>query len=103
MITINLILQQWQGMLSYEIQNLPGNQELPADLLTQLLKSGLNMYIQRYLICVVHYPTNSPKPRPCLIYRINPHTLEQPLYISTENNTLYELLINFDNLAPHSS
>jgi hypothetical protein len=102
MITINLILQQWQGILGYDLRPLPGNPELPADLLTQLLKSGLDMYIRRYLFTTVHHPINTAKPRPCIVYHVNPHTRQQPLYLSTEDNTLYELVINFDNLdAPH--
>lgn len=102
MITINLILQQWQGILGYEIQNLPGNQELPEDLLKQLLRAGLDMYIQRYLISVVNHPNNLLKTKTqhtSIVYHVNPHTRDQPLYLSTEDNTLYELIINFDNLA----
>ena len=103
MITANLILKQCQGMLDYELRPLLGSPELPADLLTQLLKAGLDIYIRRYLIPVVYHPINSPKPRPYLVYRVNPHTRQQPLYLFTEDNTLYELLINFDNLASPSS
>jgi len=146
MITVNLILQQWRGVLGYEIQPLPGKPDLPdsrcapdlpdsrcapdlpdsrcvpdlpdsrcvpdlpdsrcapdlpEDLLKQLLRAGLDMYIQRYLIPVVNHPNNLLKPsahHPCIVYHVNPHTRDQPLYLSTEDNTLYELIINFDNL-----
>lgn len=103
MITINLILQQWRGVLGYDIKPCPGNpdsRELPDDILKQLLRAGLDMYIRRYLITSVHHPNTSQRPKPCLVYHVNPHTRDQPLYLSTEDNTLYELVINFDNLAP---
>jgi hypothetical protein len=62
------------------------------------------MYIRRYLITIVNHRINSHKPRRCLVYRINPHMRTELLYLSTEDNTLYELLINFDNLAqPHAT
>ncbi len=100
MITVNLILQQWQGVLGYEIRPLSEGQQLPEDLLKQLLRAGLDMYIRRYLFTVVHHPINSLRHRPYLEYRVNPHIRQQPLYLSTEDNILYELIINFDNLAP---
>ena len=111
MISVNLILRQWQGVLGYELRQLPGKPELPDDLLDQLLKAGLDMYIRRHIYSIVqHYnpiaqhdkysPHNShrPKTAPYLVYRPVPH---QPpvLCITTADNTFYELLLNFDNLA----
>lgn len=104
MISVNLILRQWQGVLGYELQPLPGKPELPDDLLDQLLKAGLDMYIRRYIYSVVrhdkYFPHNShrPKTAPYLVYRPVPH--QSPvLCITTADNTFYELLLNFDNLA----
>ena len=104
MISVNLILRQWQGVLGYELRPIPGKPELPDDLLDQLLKAGLDMYIRRHIYSIVrhdkYFPHNShrPKTAPYLVFRPVPH---QPpvLYISTADNTFYELLLYFDNLA----
>jgi hypothetical protein len=111
MISVNLILRQWQGVLGYELQPLPGKHELPNDLLDQLLKAGLDMYIRRYIYSIVqHYNpivqhdkysqhnSHRPKTAPYLVYRHVPHH-PTVLCITTADNTFYELLLNFDNLA----
>ena len=108
MISANLILRQWQGMLGYELQPLPGKPELPNDLLDQLLKAGLDMYIHRHIYFIVRHPkyfphnSHRPKTAPYIVYR---PVLHQPpvLNITTSDKTVYELLLNFDNLAqPHT-
>ena len=104
MISANLILRQWQGVLGYELQPLPGKPELPNDLLDQLLKAGLDMYIRRHIYSIVRHTkyfqhnSNRPKNAPYLIYRPVPHK-SPVLCITTADNTFYELLLNFDYLA----
>ena len=104
MISVTLILRQWQGVLGYELQPLPGNPTLPINLLDQLLKAGLDMYIRRYIYTIVRHDkyfihnTHRPKTAPYIVYRPVPHH-PPVLCITTADNTFYELLINFDNLA----
>lgn len=110
MIPVKLILRQWQGVLGYEILSCQPNKTnigeptLPEDILKLLLQAGLDMYIRRYLITTVWHPSVyhgiKNKTAPYLVYHPNPHYQHQPLYITTSNNKLYELLICFDNLAP---
>jgi len=109
MILAKLIIQQWKGMLGYEIAPViqdATQPQLPDDLLRQLLSAGLDMYIRRYLITTVWNPPfldtghQKPKSAPYLVYHANPHYREQPLYITTADNTLYELMVCFNNLAP---
>lgn len=107
MITIKLVLIQWQGILGYEIyptNSKPSHLKLPDDLINLLLQAGLDMYIRRYLVTTVWHPSVcrgiKPQSAPYLVYHPNPHYQHQPLYLTTADNTLYELLVCFDNLAP---
>ena len=110
MITAKLILRQWQGVLGYEILSCQPNQTnisgapLPEDILKQLLQAGLDMYIRRYLITTVWHPPavhgQKVSVTPSVEYHPNPHYRDQPLYITTADNTLYELEVCFDYLAP---
>ena len=107
MIIAKLILRQWQGVLGYEILSCQPNQNeatLPEDILKQLLQAGLDMYIRRYLINTVWHPPavhgQKVSVTPSVEYHLNPHYRDQPLYITTADNTLYELEVCFDFLAP---
>jgi len=106
MLSVKLILQQWKGVLGYDLKQITENQlPLPDDLLRQLLNVGLDMYIRRYLITTIWHPPfqgsrHKAKSAPYLVYHANPHYRDEPLYITTADNTLYELIVCFDNLAP---
>ena len=62
------------------------------------------MYIRRYIYTIVRHDkyfihnTHRPKTAPYIVYRPVPHH-PPVLCITTADNTFYELLINFDNLA----
>ena len=94
---INLIVRQWNGHLGYELEPTQNPNEYPPDLLADLYKAGLAMFITRYVSSkVTRHMSHTPCTNTITYYR-NPNPPKEPLCLTINKPgqppVTYEILL----------
>ena len=97
--SINLIMRQWNGQLGYELEPTQNPNEYPPDLLADLYKAGLAMFITRYVSTkVIRLPSHIPATN-TITYYPNPNAPNTPLYLTVDKPkqppVIYEIRLVF--------